>query len=54
VDGLFALPCQLLEERAAGGVGEGAKDVIGIGLLHVKNHNRLVMILSREVVLLFR
>ena len=34
VDGLFALPGQLFEDGSAGGVGEGAEDVIGLGLRH--------------------
>jgi hypothetical protein len=37
----------VLEESAAGGVGEGTEDVIWVCRLHVKNHNYLVMVLSR-------
>jgi hypothetical protein len=34
--GLLALPGELLEDGPAGGVGEGAEDVIGAGRFHVK------------------
>ena len=44
VDGLFALPGQLLEEGPAGWVGKSAKHVIGMGRLHLHNHNRLAMV----------
>ena len=42
VDGLFALPGQLLEDGPARRIGEGTEDVIGIGRLHTENHNRMV------------
>ena len=32
VDGLFTLPGQLFEDGSAGGIGQGAEDVIGLGL----------------------
>ena len=42
VDCLFALPGELLEDGPASGIGECAKDVIGIGRLHGKTiANRL-------------
>jgi len=44
VDGLFALPRELFEEGAAGGVGESAKDVIGIDVLHVKTITRWLLV----------
>ena len=50
VDGLFALAGELFEERAAGGVGEGAEDVIGMSRLHRQNHSHLVMV-CQEVLL---
>ena len=34
VDGLFTLPGQLFEDGSAGGIGQGAEDVIGLGLRH--------------------
>jgi len=36
VDGLFALPGQLLENGPASRVGKSAEHVIGIGRLHVQ------------------
>jgi hypothetical protein len=44
VDGLFALPGQLLENGPASRVGKSTEHVIGIGRLHIKNHNRAVMV----------
>jgi hypothetical protein len=44
VDGLFALPGQLLEDGPASRVGKSTEDVIGTGRLHAQNHNRTVMV----------
>lgn len=47
VDCHFALTGEPLKKGATGGIGEGAKDGIGVGRLHTENHNYLVIGLSR-------
>src|SRR6266851_2294153 len=44
MDGLFALPGQLLENGPARRIGESPEHVIGIGRLHTRNHSRMVMV----------
>ena len=48
MDGLLAVPGHLLEDGPAGWIGKGFEDVARCST-HAKNHNYLVMVLSRHI-----
>src|SRR5580704_14906306 len=44
VNGLFALPAQLLKNSPARRIGKSAEHGIGVGRLHTTNHNHMAMV----------
>jgi hypothetical protein len=49
VDGLFALPRQLLENGPARRIGKSAEHVICISRRHTQNHNQTVMVCQDQL-----